>query len=688
MHRSRHRFSRVASCALGALLAVVAPPAGAAEAASLPPGIPPLPPAYASWPHVQSPIPLDPAQEARIAAILAGMTLEQKVGQMTQPDALLISPEDIRKYYIGTVLVGGEGWPRNDRRAPASAWLAVADRLWEASMSTDAKVKIPILWGIDAVHGHARVYGTTIFPHAIGLGAAHDPALARRVGIATAQQLRATGHDWTFSPCVTVPRDDRWGRSYEGFSEDPAITRAYAQEMVRGLQNLAPAPDAKKPYGVLATAKHFVGDGGTWKGIDQGVNLSPEKELINVHGQGYFGAMSAGVQSVMASFHSWLDAPAGTPTRTQIQDAKIHGSKYLLTDVLKEKMGFDGLVVGDWKGHAQVPGCDNTRCARAINAGVDVFMVADEWRGFFESTVDLVKRGEVPMSRIDDAVTRILRVKMRMGLFEMPRPSERPFAKDASRLVHHELAAEAVQRSLVLLKNERRVLPLDPRSKVLVVGKSADSIRNQTGGWTIDWQGAKNENRDFPAGSTILAGIRQVVGEANVVFSERAENVDPSRFDAVIAVVGETPYVEFTGDLSPGINPQAPRTLEHARLHPEDLEVLGKVSGRGKPVVTVFLSGRPLLTTKELNRSDAFVAAWLPGTEGAAVATVLFEGPDGKPARDFSGKLSFSWPKVNCRPANAGDPGYDPLFPLGYGLSYADGKDLGNLEEPPGGTCD
>jgi beta-glucosidase len=689
MHRSRQRFLLVISGALSALLALAAPLAAAAGgAASLPAGIPPLPPAYADWPRIQSPIPLDPAQEARIAAIVGGMTLEQKVGQMTQPDATLIRPDDVRKYYIGTVLVGGDGWPGNDRRAPASAWLAMADALWQASMSTDAKVKIPLIWGIDAVHGHGHVYGTTLFPHDIGLGAAHDPALVRRIGEATAQQMRTTGHDWNFAPCVAVPRDDRWGRTYEGFSENPAITRIYAREMVAGLQNLGPIPDPKKPYGVLATAKHFLGDGGTWKGMDQGVNLSAERELINVHGQGYFGAMSAGVQSIMASFNSWLDAPASFPSPAQIQDAKIHGSKALLTDVLKGKMGFDGLVVGDWKGHAQVPGCSSTRCARAINTGIDVFMVADEWRPFIENTVDLVKKGEVPMSRIDDAVTRILRVKMRMGLFDMPRPSERPFARDASRLVHHQLAAEAVQKSLVLLKNDGRVLPLDRKSKVLVVGKNADSIPNQTGGWTIDWEGAHNSNRDFPAGSTILAGIRQVVGEGNVTFSERAEGVDVSKFDAVVAVIGETPYVEFTGDLSPGLNPRPGRTLEHARLHPEDLEVVSRVSGKGKPVVTVFLSGRPLLTTKELNRSDAFVAAWLPGTEGAAIAPVLFKGPDGKPARDFTGKLSFSWPKLNCQPVNVGDPGYDPLFPLGYGLTDADAKDLGKLAEPPGGTCD
>src|SRR5512142_805527 len=436
-----------ALAAAAALLATAH--ARAADAAPPPAGIPPLPAAYATWPKVRSSIPLDPAMEARIQEIVKGMTLEQKVGQMTQPDALLISPEDVRKYYIGTVLVGGDGWPRGKRDATAAEWLAVSDKLWEASMSTDAKVKIPVLWGIDAVHGLGRIYGTTVFPHNIGLGAAHDVDRVRRIGAATAMQMRASGQDWNFAPCVAVPRDDRWGRTYEGWSEDPAITRAYAQAYVEGLQNMGPKPDPKKPYGAVASLKHYLGDGGTERGADQGLSLSPEKQLVNLFGQGYFGGLAAGAQTVMPSFNSWLDAPAQKPTPAQVQDAKIHGSKYLITDVLKGKVGFDGLVVSDWKGHAQVPGCTAARCARAINAGIDVFMVADEWKPFFENTVDLVKKGEVPMARIDDAVTRILRVKLRMGLLDMPRPSERPNARDASKLVHHALAVEAVQKSLV-----------------------------------------------------------------------------------------------------------------------------------------------------------------------------------------------------------------------------------------------
>jgi beta-glucosidase len=696
MHPCRYYLRIVPGALVTLVLASAAPssrndlaevPRGASDQGDpLPDGIPPLPSAHATWPRVESPIALDPAQEARIAAIVGGMTLEQKVGQMTQADALRITPDDVRRFYIGSVMVGGDGWPSNDRHAPASAWLAISDRLWDASMSTDAKVKIPILWGIDAVHGDARIYGTTIFPHNIGLGAAHDPGLVRRIGEATAQQMRATGHDWAFSPCVAVTGDLRWGRTYEGFSENPAITRIYAQEMVAGLQNLGPTPDPDRPFGVVATAKHFLGDGGTDRGVDEGVSLATKAELINVHAQGYFGAIGAGVQSVMVSYSSWLEAPARRPSDAEIAEAKVHGSKYLLTSVLKGAIGFDGLVVSDLKGHGQVPGCSASRCARAINAGIDVFMVAEDWREFFSSTVDLVRRGEVPMARIDDAVTRILRVKMRMGFFDMPRPSERPNARDTARLLHHALAAEAVQKSLVLLKNNRHVLPLDPGARILVVGKSADRIANQAGGWSIDWQGTSNTNLDFPAGSSILDGIRQVASPGNVSFSEYALGVDVTGFDAVIAVIGEAPYSEFFGDLSCGRNPRCPHTMEHARLHPADLEVLSRVSGKGKPVVTIFLSGRPLVTTKELNRSDAFVAAWLLGTEGAAVAPVLFRGQDGKPARDFTGKLPISWPRKDC-PSVAGKTKTEPLFPFGYGLNYANMVELPVFAEPKSTDC-
>ena len=430
--------------------------------------------------------------------------------------------------------------------------------------------------------------------------------------------------------------------------------------------------------GVLATAKHFIGDGGTAEGRDQGVNPSPEAILREIHGQGYFGALGAGAQTVMISFSSWTNEQLG------ITEGKVHGSRYLITDVLKGKMGFDGLVVSDWNGIGQVAGCSNFNCAKALNAGIDVFMVPAEWRQFIANTIQLVKSGDVPESRINDAVTRILRVKMRAGLFGAPRPSQRRLAGDADALVHRELAREAAQRSAVLLKNNRSVLPLVRNKKVLVVGKGANSFSIQTGGWTLSWQGTGNTNADFPTGETVLAGIRRVVGDANVTFNETAQNVDLAQFGAVIAVIGETPYAEGVGDIG------KTRTLEHAARYPSDLVVLNRVvhpvEKQGPPVVTIFFSGRPAYVNKELNRSDAFIAAFLPGTEAGSIADLLFLDARGRIGRGFSGKLSYSWPAAACQtPLNLGDKPYEPLFKYGFGLGYRDQVSLGTLDEtsPP-----
>jgi beta-glucosidase len=636
--------------------------------------IQPLPPPTADWPRVRSEIRRDPLTELMVAAMVSRMTLAEKVGQMTQAEIQSITPAEVRQFHIGSVLNGGGSWPNNDKHATPSAWLALADAYWDAALAADGAVKIPIMWGIDAVHGNSNVFGATLFPHNIGLGAARDPCLVRRIARATAEQVRVTGQDWAFAPTLAVVRDDRWGRTYEGFSEDPAITRAYAAAYVAGLQNASEGEDedrsVRRLRGVLATAKHFIGDGGTAEGRDQGVNPSPEAVLREVHGQGYFGALGAGAQTVMISFNSWTNEQLG------IREGKVHGSHYLVTDVLKGKMGFDGLVVSDWNGIGQVAGCSNFRCARALNAGIDVFMVPAEWRQFIENTIQLVGSGEVPMSRIDDAVTRILRVKLRAGLFGARRPSQRRLAGDAGALVHRELAREAVQRSAVLLKNNGNVLPLARNRKVLVVGKGADSFSIQTGGWTLSWQGTGNTNADFPSGETVLAGIRRVVGDTNVTFSATAEGVDPSLFATVIAVIGETPYAEGVGDIG------RTRTLEHAARYPSDLAVLNRVAGRGVPVVTIFFSGRPAYVNKELNRSDAFVAAFLPGTEAGSIADLLFRDGRGRVGRGFTGKLSYSWPAAACQtPLNVGDTPYDPLFAYGFGLGYRDQVTLRALDE-------
>jgi len=621
-------------------------------------------PTLKDWPKVESQLKGDRRDEARIKAMLKDMTLAEKVGQMTQPEIGSITPQDVTTYGFGSVLNGGGSWPGANKKATPQDWLKLADAYWEASKAT--RTKIPVIWGIDAVHGNNNVYGATVFPHNIGLGAAHDPCLVRDIAAATAEQIRVTGQDWAFSPTLAVVRDDRWGRTYEGFSEDPRITRAYGFEAIKGLQD-----NAKRRIGedgVIATAKHFIGDGGTTGGKDQGVNASTEQDMINIHGQGYYGALAAGAQTVMISFNSW--------TNDVINEGKVHGSKYVQSGILKGKMGFDGLLVSDWNGIGQVTGCTNASCPQAINAGLDIIMVPNDWKAFITNTIAQVESGVIPMARIDDAVTRILRVKLRAGTFDEPKPSQREHAGDQGDLLHSELARKAVRESAVLLKNNDRVLPLPKRSKVLVVGKSADNIGNQTGGWTLSWQGTGNTNADFPHATSILKGIQDTLGAANVTFSETADNVDPKNFDAVIAVIGETPYAEGVGDIGK-------RTLETARLYPQDLAVLDKVSGKGKPVVTVYVGGRAMYMNKEINRSDAFVAAWLPGTEGQGIADLLIRGRH----NGFTGKLSYSWPRSACQtPLN--DPSQDPLFGFGYGLRDWQTGNVGKLDESsPGGTC-
>jgi beta-glucosidase len=590
------------------------------------------------------------------------------------------------------VLNGGGAWPRNDMHASIADWLALADAWWDASMSTDLAVKIPVIWGTDAVHGHNNVYGMTLFPHNIGLGAARDPALVERIGEAVARQVRATGIDWTFAPTVAVVRDDRWGRTYEGFSEDPALVAAYAGPYVTGLQGRF--DPAGRPT-IVATAKHFLGDGGTEGGVDQGENKAGVGELLRVHGAGYVAALGAGVQTVMASFNSWtFTGQDDSGRRLAFTDAKNTANAYLLTDVLKTRWGFDGLVVTDWDAIGQVryvdaqgrpKSCTTSSCPPAINAGIDMVMVPFAWKEFIAHTIASVQAGEIPLARIDDAVTRILRVKMRAGLFRVvdgasvaTRPSARPGAGDAAAAHPRALARQAVRESLVLLKNDHAALPLARRGRILVVGRAADSIADQAGGWSLTWQGTHTTNADYPAGDSVLAGVREVVGPGNVTWSADAGGVDVKAFSAVVAVIGETPYAEGAGDI------RRSDTLEHARRHPEDLAVLDRVAGRGVPVVTVLLSGRPLWVDREIDRSDAFVAAWLPGTEGKGVTDVLFRRADGGVV-DFRGRLPYAWPRTACQATvDKGDAEDRPLFPYGYGLTYAGAHAAsGRLDESP-----
>nr|QWN55952.1 beta-glucosidase [uncultured bacterium] len=619
------------------------------------------------WPAVQPPLGLDAAQEARIDELLAAMTLEQKVGQLIQADVASVTPEDLRRYPLGAILNGGNSGPGGNDLAPASEWLAAADAYYDAALDpAHGPQPIPILWGIDAVHGHNNIIGATIFPHNIGLGATRNKDLVRKIGEITARELAVTGQDWTFAPTLAVVRDDRWGRTYEGYSEDPEIVVEYASAMVEGLQGRAGTAEFLGPGRAIATAKHFLGDGGTQDGKDQGDNRATEEELRDIHAAGYVTAIRAGVQTVMASFSSW-------------QGAKMHGHRGLLTDVLKGRMGFDGFVVGDWNAHGQVPGCSNTRCAIAINAGVDMLMAPDSWKDLYENTLAQVKSGEISMQRLEDAVRRILRVKLRAGLFEKGRPSSRPLAGQFRLLgapEHRAVARQAVRESLVLLKNQNGILPLAPRQHVLVAGDGADNIPKQCGGWTLSWQGTGVTNEHFPNAESIYAGIRRMVLAAGGTVELAPDGRFKRRPDVAIVVFGEDPYAEFRGDLL---------TVEYKPGDKSDLALLRRLKEQGIPVVSVFLSGRPLWVNPEINASDAFVAAWLPGSEGGGIADVLFRRPDGSINHDFRGKLSFSWPRSPTQTrVNRGDGGEPPLFPYGYGLTYSDDGNLDPLPEETG----
>jgi beta-glucosidase len=591
--------------------------------------------------------------EAKVAALLARMTLEQKVGQMVQADIRSVTPDDVRKYRLGSVLNGGGAWPGENKHASAADWVALADSFYDASMdSANGALAIPIMWGTDAVHGHNNVIGATLFPHNIGLGAMRDADLMERIGAATAREIAATGLDWTFAPTVAVVRDDRWGRTYESYSEDPEIVRSYAERMVRGLQGARGSREFLDSSHVLATAKHFIGDGGTANGVDRGDTVVSEADLLQIHGQGYVAAIDAGVQTVMASYNMW-------------NGWKLHGHQHLLTEVLKQRMGFDGIVVSDWDGVDEVQGCSKDKCAQAINAGIDMVMVPNDWKSLYTNTLEQVRAEKIPLARIDDAVTRILRVKYRAGLFEKGRPSSRPLSGKREVIgapEHRALARQAVRESLVLLKNERGVLPLRAKSQVLVVGDGADNISKQAGGWTLTWQGTGNTNADFPGATSILQGISAVVGKAGGKVSSSVEGLQQARPDVAVVVFGEDPYAEWFGDL---------KSLDYRSAGGAELALLQQLRQASVPAVCVFLAGRPRAIEPQLAACDAFVAAWLPGSEGGGVADVLFRKANGRVNYNFVGKLSFSWPRTAAQTAlNRNDANYDPLFPYGFGLQY------------------
>ena len=616
------------------------------------------------WPAGQSGVARDPAVEAQIANLLSQMTLEEKVGQVIQPDISDVTPDDVRQYHLGSILNSGSVGPNGNLKAPASEWLRTADAYYAASVDVPAgHVAIPLIWGIDAMHGNGHVVGATLFPHNIGLGAMRDADLVRKIGEITAHEMRVTGQDWTFAPVVAVVRDDRWGRTYESYSEETKVVTEYSAAMIEGLQGKPGDPDFLKGGHVIATAKHFLGDGGTDKGRDQGDNLTSEPALRDVFTPPYEAAIKSGVQTVMASYSSW-------------RGQKMHGNKALLTDVLAGRLGFDGFVVSDFHGVAQVPGCSRTDCPASINAGMDMIMTAAGWKALYAGILAEVKAGTIPMARLDEAVARILRVKLRAGVPSEGKPSSRPFGGQYALLgspEHRAVARRAVRESLVLLKNDGGILPLSSRAHVLVAGDGADNLSKQTGGWTISWQGNGNTRADFPNGNTIYEGIKANVEAAGGTATLSVDGSFGEKPDVAIVVFGEDPYAEGRGD-RPNVD------FEPENKH--DLRLLQSLRAQGIPVVSVFLSGRPLYVTPEINASEAFVAAWLPGSEGAGVSDVLFAKADGSVAYDFRGKLSFSWPRApDQTPLNTGTEPYYPLFAFGTGMAYVAPRNLGMLPE-------
>ena len=651
-------LSRAAVLALGAtsIVAVVSPnliqraaaqTAGAAMNARATPE---------NWPARAATVVADPAVERRVDALLAAMSIEQKVGQIIQADIASVTPDDVYRYHLGSVLNGGNSDPGGRYNAPAKDWLAAADAFYAASMKRHGKLpRIPVIWGSDAVHGHNNVVGATLFPHNIGLGAARNPDLIRRIGAATAVEMRVTGLDWTFAPTLAVVRDDRWGRTYEGFGEAPEIATSYAAPLIEGLQGRIGDNEWLRGPHIIATAKHFLGDGGTSGGKDQGDAVMPEAQLRDLFSPPYLPALDAGVQSVMISFSSW-------------NGVKMHGHQSLMTGIMKDRWNFDGFLVGDWNGHGQVAGCTATDCPQSVIAGLDMYMAPDSWKDLYRTTLAHAQNGTLPMARLDDAVRRVLRVKVRAGLFESRKPSSRPYGGRFELLgskEHRAVAREAVRESLVLLKNAGGLLPLKAGGQILVAGDGADNLTKQTGGWTLSWQGTGTRRSDFPNAQSIWEGIDEAVKAAGGTATLSVDGRYARKPDVAIVVFGEDPYAEFQGD-RPDVGYDDVKNLA----------LLRSLKAAGVPTVAVFLSGRAMWVNPFLNTADAFVAAWLPGSEGGGVADILF----GK--ADFRGKLPYSWPRSSDQTAvNVGDANYDPLFAYGFGLGFADKGDLRPLPE-------
>ncbi|MFF9626970.1 glycoside hydrolase family 3 N-terminal domain-containing protein [Streptomyces griseosporeus] len=582
--------------------------------------------------------------QRRVADLLSRMSLEEKAGQMTQAErGALTAPGDIAAYALGSLLSGGGSTPTPNT---PEAWAKMIDGFQLRAQAT--RFQIPLIYGVDAVHGHNNLVGATVMPHNIGIGATRDPRLAERTGAVTAAEVRATGVPWDFAPCLCVTRDERWGRSYESFGEDPALVQSL-ETVIQGLQGRADGRDLSRSDKVLATAKHFVGDGGTAYGssttgtytIDQGVTRVTRQQLEAVHLAPYATAVDRGIGSVMPSYSSLDIAGDGQGP------VKMHARADMINGVLKGRMGFDGFVISDWAAIDQLPGDWASDVRTSVNAGLDMIMVPYAYKDFRATLVDEVRAGRISERRIDDAVSRILTQKFRLGLFEHPY-ADTSGAADIGSAAHRAVARQAAAESQVLLKNAGGLLPLKPSQKLYVAGSNADDIGNQSGGWTVTWQGSSG---NITPGTTILQALRGAGG--NVTYSRDA-SAPTSGHDVGVVVVGETPYAEGVGDVGNG------HDLE---LSPADQAAVDKVCAAMKCAVLV-VSGRPQLVGDRLGAIDALVASWLPGTEGDGVADVLY----GK--RPFTGQLPVTWPRSAAQlPINVGDTAYDPQFPYGWGLT-------------------
>jgi beta-glucosidase len=596
----------------------------------------------------------------KVEALLSRMNLDQKIGQMTLTERMSVTPEDVKNYHLGGVLSCGGSYPENNR---PTDWVAMNDAYWAASMTEDEQhLAIPTLYGVDAIHGNSNIRGATIFPHNIGLGAMHDPDLIRKIAGITAREVLAVGIEWTFAPNLAVARDIRWGRTYESYSEEPEIVSAYASEIVKGIQSDLGTD------GVVACAKHWVGDGGTTHGINQGETTLDEDELQRIHIAPYRTAVDSGALSIMASFNSW-------------NGDKCHGHKHLITDILKNEMQFHGFVISDWDGIDYLSEDYHNAVALAVNAGIDMFMVSENWLEFIGHLKQHVGRGSISMKRIDDATRRILRVKFAYGLFDKARPSDRFWSNHESfgSQEHREVARQAVRKSLVLLKNDGSLLPLEKNARIFVAGKNAHNRGHQCGGFSLKWQGISG-NEQLEGGTSVWEGISQAAPDAVLSAHADSADADPDLHDIAIVVIGEKPYAEGLGDVRSGdhviveagsqikgsmnVLESYGNTLELASLHPEDLQTIKTITARGIPAVVVLISGRPLVVNQELHASTAFVAAWLPGSEGQGIADVLFGD------FDFHGRLSFSWPKNSHDISIENNSDRTLLFPRGYGMTY------------------